>query len=128
MPARFVLAAMTVAVPGRKAKGESKMDEMTEKQEIVYNLRDAFNAAIEIANELNIDGKALEQAKQDIIWQIIEACPEADPGTFVELANGRWTSFKNIREAPELYVQLPDGRWNSREAANAFKILTPEQP
>src|SRR5262245_48816314 len=73
MLARFVLAAMTVAVAGRKAKGESKMDEMTEKQEIVYNLRGAFNAAIEIANELNIDGKALEQAKQDIIWQIIEA-------------------------------------------------------
>src|SRR5262245_65222412 len=118
MLARFVLAAMTVAVAGRKAKGESKMDEMTEKQEIVYNLRGAFNAAIEIANELNIDGKALEQAKQDIIWQIIEACPEADPGTFVELANATSTSSTPIREAPAPSVHLPHARSTSPPTPN----------
>jgi hypothetical protein len=99
-----------------------------EKQAAVQNLREGFNDVIEIAKELNVDPASLEDAKQAIIGQIVDACPEADPGTFIELADGRWTLLKHIRENPEKFVRIADGRWTARETANVVKPLRPEPP
>jgi hypothetical protein len=96
--------------------------ELTEKQEIVQNLRDAFNYTIDIAKELNIDAEGLERAKQEIIGQIIDACPEADPGTFIRLTNGKWTLLATIRKYPGRFVQLSDGRWAAHEGESVVKL------
>jgi hypothetical protein len=96
-------------------------------QEAVQNLRDAFNDIIEMHERLGIDPDAFEKAKQDIIGQIIDACPDADPGTFVQLADGSWTTVAKIRKQPESFIQKPDGRWAVRDAANVETLKPPEE-
>jgi hypothetical protein len=96
--------------------------DLTENQQIVQNLRDAFNDTIDIAKELNINAGELERAKQEIIGQIIDACPEADPGTFIRLTNGKWTLLATIRKYPGRFVQLSDGRWAAHEGESVVKL------
>jgi hypothetical protein len=93
-----------------------------QKQRAVYRLRHAFNDVIDIADELNIDGETLEEAKRLIVGQIIDVCPDADPGTFVELADGRWTLLSTIRQHPDAYIMQPNGQLAHREAANVIKL------
>jgi hypothetical protein len=98
--------------------------DLTENQQIVQNLRDAFNDTIDIAEELNINAEELERAKQEIIGQIIDACPEADPGTFIQLTNGKWTMLEIIRKYPGKFVHLPDGRWAGREGDGVVTLYS----
>ena len=93
-----------------------------QKQRTVYRLRHAFNDVIDIADELNIDAEALEEAKQIVVGHILDACPDADPGTFVELADGRWTLLSTIREHPNSYIMQPNGQLALRDAANVIKL------
>ena len=93
-----------------------------EKQEAIYRLRQAFDGVINIADELNIDAETLEKAKQLVVGEIIDACPDADPGTLVELADGRWTLLSTIRRHPNAYIMQPDGQLALREAANIVKL------
>lgn len=79
--------------------------EIQSLQEAVQNLRDAFNDVIDVCKQdiAGIDpclAEEVERAKQQIIGQIIEAHPYADPGTFIELADGRWTTLQNPRKNP----------------------------
>jgi len=101
--------------------------EREQMQEAVQNLREAFNDVIEMHEQLYINPDALERAKQEIIGQIIDACPDADPGTFVELADGQWTTLENIRKYPESFIQKPDGRWAACETANVETLKPPEE-
>jgi hypothetical protein len=98
------------------------MTSAKQKRRAIYRLRQAFNNVIDIADELNIDAGAVEEAKQLIVGQIIDACPDADPGTFVELADGRWTLLSTIREHPNAYIMQPNGQIALREAANVIKL------
>ena len=93
-----------------------------QKQQAISRLRHAFDGVINIADELNTDAETLEKAKQLVVGQIIDACPDADPGTFVELADGRQTLLSTIRKHPNAYIMLPDGQWALREAANVVKL------
>ena len=102
---------------------------LTKKQKAVQKLRDAFNDVIEFAkagefcnDEFDLDADKFEEAKQEIIGVIIDNCPAADPGTFIELADGRWTLLENIRNNPGAYVQLSDGRWAASDSANVTKL------
>ncbi len=88
----------------------------------VEKLRDAFDRVIDLHEQLNIDPAAFEAAKQEIIGEIIDACPESDPGTYIELADGRWTLLQRIRQHPDAYVRAADGRWTVRAAANVVAL------
>jgi hypothetical protein len=79
------------------------------RQEAVQNLRDAFNDLIGAFNDLiglvedayGIDpcfAEELEQTKQEVIDEIITRYPWIDPGTFVELPDGKWTLLQNLRK------------------------------
>jgi hypothetical protein len=103
-----------------------QMTKWTKKQKVVYDLRHAFNKAVDLAGELHIDPKWLEEVKLDTIDKIIDACPDADPGTFIELADGSWVTWKTIREHPDAFVALPDGRLAHRDAANVVSIRPPD--
>jgi hypothetical protein len=93
-----------------------------QKRQAIHHLRRAFDGVIDFADELNIDAEAFEEAKQLIVGRIIDACPDADPGTFVELADGRRTLLSTIRKHPSAFIMQPNGEWALREAANVVKL------